>query len=225
MAIDQATQDIIDATAKAVAEASAEANAKAISAANGRGEAPSQTVWAKKPDKDGNFTPLTDAKGDPIWELDDAGQPVLDANGDKVQAYEMWLVNVVTGKPPRNSMQVYEDQRKADLAKRANDTQPDYDNDPVWGTQKGQTADPELSAQAKAHRSQAAPTPPADPYKSTSTLLPDPVSGQIPPIPPRDPWSAKWTITGPSGLVAESTDSATIAANIWNSLVTSYQKP
>ena len=45
----------------------------------------------------------------------------------------------VTGKPPKNAMQIYEAQRQADLARHPAQATPDYDADPMWGTQKDQT--------------------------------------------------------------------------------------
>ncbi|ELK5289379.1 hypothetical protein Q6670_004047 [Salmonella enterica] len=47
--------------------------------------------------------------------------------------------SVVTGKPPTNSMDIYQAQEAAARAKHPAQASPAYDADPMWGLQDGQT--------------------------------------------------------------------------------------
>lgn len=217
----------IDQDTKDVIAATAEAVAAAVTeaqkAANGRGSAPSQTE-----------------------EVD-----VLDAQGQTTG--EKITLSRVTGKPPKNSMQIYQEQQAAALARHPAQATPDYDADPMWGTQSGQTDVDVKSTPARVPgflKEEPVPlqpnfgwtpnpqdiTPPTEkpkaenPYKdpySTEGLTPlvDPITGGMPGIGERDPWTGKWTIRGGSGLTVDSTSSAAAAVATWNNLVSNWAKP
>lgn len=175
-------------------------------------------------------------------ELDSTGKPT----GNKIK------VSIITGLPPKNSMDIYEAQKGAPAE------QPDWNWNPSAGADVIPVKTPQQIADEEAARKEAvakaeqarkefeenmaniwtpnpqdavppAPTPKRDnPYKDPYStpdfaLLADPIVGGIPVVAPRDPWTGRWVVQGGSGLVAESADSAAAAADLWNRLVTGWK--
>lgn len=224
MAVSQDVQDAITTAVTAATTAAMDLQTEALKAANGRGKMPDQLIE--------------------VDELDSAGKPT----GNKIK------VSTITGKPPKNSMDIYEEQKGAPAE------QPDWNWNPSAGADAIPVKTPQQIADEEAVRKEAAakaeqarkefeenmaniwtpnpqdavppaPTPKRDnpyqdPYAAPDfALLADPVTKEIPAIQPRDPFTAKWIVKGGSGLSAESTDSAAAAASAWNTLIANWPKP
>ncbi|EBO9898501.1 hypothetical protein EF72_21425 [Salmonella enterica] len=236
MAIDQATQDAITAAVAAATIAATESQ----KAANGRGSSvPAQYVEGQ----------LTDDAGNLLWQLDDQGNQVLDSNNKPIPV--MGPISIVTGKPRKTGLEIFQSQQV--VAEQPDwNWNPSAGADEIPVKTPQQIADEQAKHQAAIDKAEEArkefeqnmaniwrpnpqdaeiPAPTAkrdnpykDPYAAPDfTLLPDPVTGDIPGVAPRDPWTGRWVVHGSSGLTTESTDSAAAAADMWNRLVTGWK--
>lgn len=119
-----------------------------------------------------------------------------------------------------NAGELYEKERAEAEARRAAEgiPAPDYANDPVLGTQKGQT-------EVIQRQTPVTPKPsaPKDAYTPTLTPVPD-LKGKAPHVSSRDPWSAMWTVSS-GHLQAQSNISVDQAIHNWNTLIDELKNP
>ncbi|EMD0638849.1 hypothetical protein VPZ60_004265 [Salmonella enterica] len=79
-----------------------------------------------------------DSKGAPLWQTDASGAELKDSAGNKIPVIEK-AISILTGEPPRTSLDVYQEQEAAAIAKHPKQAAVDYNADPMWGLQDGQT--------------------------------------------------------------------------------------
>ncbi|EGM6703845.1 hypothetical protein IIK97_004079 [Salmonella enterica subsp. enterica serovar Nigeria] len=243
MAISQDTQDAITAAVTAATTAVLDAQTEALKAANGRGNiVPPQFVEGQ----------LTDDAGNLIWQLDAQGNQVLDSSNKPIPVMGListvtgkprksaldiyqaqrgpepeqpdWNWNPSAGAdaiPVKTPQQIAEEaQKKADAEARriAADAEFKANIEKYWLNNNP----PPSMTSAPAPRPTA--SKPVDPYSTNGiTLEKDPVSNADVFVSPRDPWTGKWTVSGPSGLSAASSDSAAAAAAAWNTIVAAWK--